>query len=215
GWRRWNSCRPAEPEAHASDRKARPPAGLCLGARSVDVAAVAAFFREALQRVLAQRVDQGRVYAGGHAFQAAADVDGGALLHPGPHPGRAFAQAVLHVAAGAAVARPDTVQALELAGRVPGLEFPAVEGVHGGIALAEDQPVAVVAGGDARLEQGAQAGQPGAVADQQQRSPVGGRMEAGIAADAQVDAVADGGVLRQPARAQAEASVLAYDLAHQ
>src|SRR5690606_6957920 len=144
-WRRWSSCRRAEPADHARHRKARPPAGFCFGAPSVDVAAVAARFREPLQRFLAQCFDEDRVHAGRHAFQAAADVDGGALLHPGAHLGRAFAQAVLHMAAGAAVTRPDAVQAFELAGRLPGFEFLAVESVHGGIALAEEQPVAVVA----------------------------------------------------------------------
>ena len=82
-------------------------------------------------------------------------------------------------------------------------------------ALAEQQPVVACAGGDARLQVGAQAGDAGAVADQYQR-PVGGRrMEAGIGAQAQVDGLARFNALAQPAAAQAGAAVGLGHLPHQ
>jgi peptidoglycan/xylan/chitin deacetylase (PgdA/CDA1 family) len=65
-------------------------------------------------------------------------------------------------------------------------------------ALAEHQPVAVVAGGDPRLEQGAQPGQAGPVADQQHRAVVGRDAEARIGAYPQVDRLADPDAARVP-----------------
>ena len=70
-------------------------------------------------------------------------------------------------------------------------------------------------GGDARLQQRAQAGQAGAVADQDQRAVVVGRMEGGIAAHAQVDARVHRRMFGQPAAAAAEASVGMAHLPHQ
>src|SRR5690606_10604673 len=109
----------------------------------------------------------------------------GAGGDPGTQLAGALTQAVLDVAGGPAIARPDAVEPLDPALPEPPVQFFAVEVVVGGVAFAEQQPVAAMADGDPRLEQRAQAGQAGAVADQQQRAIVGRWMEAGVAAQAQ------------------------------
>ncbi|CPI91503.1 Uncharacterised protein [Bordetella pertussis] len=72
-----------------------------------------------------------------------------------------------------------------------------------------------MAGAAARLDEGAQAGQPGAVADQDQRAGVGRRMEVAIGAHSQVDGLAGLRGVRQPAAAQAQRAVGGAHLAHQ
>src|SRR3546814_8920599 len=70
-------------------------------------------------------------------------------------------------------------------------------------ALAEQQPVALVTGVDARFQQRPQSGQAGPVADQQQGAIVGGDAEAGIGAHAQVHHAAGFNAVDQPAAAEA------------
>jgi hypothetical protein len=67
---------------------------------------------------------------------------------------------------------------------LPLLDFRAMEIIAGGVAFAEQQPVAALAGGDACFDYGAQPGEPSAVADEQQRLCVGGRMKVRVATDA-------------------------------
>jgi hypothetical protein len=65
--------------------------------------------------------------------------------------------------------------------------------------LAEDQPVAALPGGDALAQMRTQAGQPGAVADQDQRTVVLRAMEGRIDPHPQVDLLARRGMQAQPA----------------
>jgi hypothetical protein len=106
---------------------------------------------------------------------------------------------VLDIDLAVLVAGEGQVEALQDAPGAPGLDLVAVEVVVGRRALAEHQPVAMTAGGGAGLQVGAQAGQPRAVADQDQRPVVRGRVEGAVVPHARGDLGPDGGVQGQPA----------------
>ena len=84
-----------------------------------------------------------------------------------------------------------------------------------GLALAEHQPVAMAARRQARLEQRAQAGQAGAVADQDHRPVVVGRVEIAVGPQPEIDLVAQPRHVGQPAAAQAQVAIGPAHLAHQ
>src|SRR5690606_34500995 len=107
------------------------------------------------------------------------------------------------------------IQALQLALREPALDLGAVEPIMLGLALAEYQPVAVMAGRNARLEQRAQTGKAGTVADQQQWTAVGGRVEVRVRTQAQVYRVARLRQLGEPAAARAQSALCVAHLPHQ
>ena len=94
------------------------------------------------------------------------------------------------------------------------MQFVLAQVVVGDIALAKQQPVALLAVGNTRLEQAAQARQAGAVAQQNQRHRRVGQMEAAVAPQAQADGRAEGGVFSQPAGAKPQAAVGVALLAH-
>src|SRR5687768_9064682 len=135
---------------------------------SVHVAPVATLGRPLLDAFGTERLLQHRVDAGGHAVQGAADMDRCAFGHPLAQARQVGAQQVLYVDPGGLVAREREVRMRKGALRLPGLQLLPVVEVVRATAFAEQQPVAVVPGGDARLEQRAQPGQTGAVADQHQ-----------------------------------------------
>ena len=112
------------------------------------------------------------------------------------------------------VAGEGQVQARQLAAGQPALQFVAAIEVMGRVALAEQQPVAPVTGGDPRLEQAAQAGQAAAIADQDQRALILGRMEGAVTAYPRQQVAVQRRVLGQPAGAEAEAAVGMPLLAH-
>ncbi|MCY1524541.1 hypothetical protein D9M68_594800 [compost metagenome] len=122
---------------------------------------------------------------------------------------------MLHVAALGLVARENRVHAFQRAVALPGGDFVPAEPIVSRVAFAEDQPVAPVAGGAARLDQGAQAGQARAVAHQDQGAAVGGRVKIAVDAHAQVYRVAGPGDVGQPAAAQSQRAVRAAHLAHE
>lgn len=84
----------------------------------------------------------------------------------------------------ATVAGIDAVQSFDPAVALPVFDFIAIERVVGCVAFAEQQPVVARTGGDARAQVRTQAGDPGAIADQQHWLRGGGRVEAGIGAHA-------------------------------
>ncbi len=77
------------------------------------------------------------------------------------------------------------------------------------VAFAEQQPVAACACIDAGAKMRTQAGDAGAVADQDQWRIVAGRMEVAVAAQAQINAVADSRVVAEPAAGQARRAIRA------
>ncbi|MNY53232.1 hypothetical protein D3C86_1889700 [compost metagenome] len=79
--------------------------------------------------------------------------------------------------------------------------------VVGGVAFAEQQPVALFSLGDAGLEQAAQPGEAGAVTQQNHRRARLRQMKATVAAYAQADCRAHWRVFGQPTRTQAEAAI--------
>src|SRR5690606_24102838 len=118
-------------------------------------------------------------------------------------------QAVLHILAALAVAREDDVGAFQYTCGLPLRDLVAVEEIVFGVSLAEDQPVAAwLTARGARLQVAAQAGQAGAVADQDQRTRgIVAETEIGMRAQPQIDDGAEGRSLRQPARSHAERAV--------
>ncbi|MNN51385.1 hypothetical protein D3C81_1660190 [compost metagenome] len=82
------------------------------------------------------------------------------------------------------------------------------------VTLAEQQPVALLAGIDPRPQQAAQASKASAVADQDHRRGAFGQMEATVAPQTQVKGAIDWQVLGQPARTQAKVAVGVTLLAH-
>ena len=82
------------------------------------------------------------------------------------------------------------------------------------IALAEQQPMPLLAIGDPRLEQAAQPGQAGAVAQQNHRYRLGWQVETAVAPNPQADAATYRCVLGQPAGADAQATVRVHFLTH-
>ena len=83
--------------------------------RSVHVASVTSFVGQALQGLLTEHFAQHPVDTAGHALQAAADVQGRALVDPAPQFIRRFMQAVLDIDLLRLVAGEGQVQALQLA----------------------------------------------------------------------------------------------------
>src|SRR5690606_11998357 len=217
-----NSASRSRPKKTAGARSSPRPASSCSrrprGGRpgpSVHVAPVAVGPAQAGQAFFAQYRGQRLVHALRHALQAAAYVDIGAGPYPRGHVGRGIGKRMLHVAPCRRIAREHGVQALQPALREPSLDLGAVEPVMLGLALAEHEPVAVMAGRDARLGQGAQAGKAGAVADQKQWPSVGGRVEVRVRAQAQVYGVAWLRQFGQPAAAWAQSALCVAHLPHQ
>ena len=101
-----------------------------------------------------------------HASRVATDVHIGAVLEPLPHARRFFAQFVLHVHFLRLVARPRQAVAVQEAVFLPALPFGLVEEVFGEVRVAEHQPVFPrCLMGDARLHEGAEGRDAGAVAN--------------------------------------------------
>src|SRR5690606_6001024 len=107
------------------------------------------------------------------------------------------------------------VKALDPSFAVPLLKLVAVMEIVRAGALAEQDPVAMMARLDPLAQQRPQSGQTGAVADQHQGPVVRGAMEGRVATYPQVDPPAWLGVSRQPAAADAKGVVGVRDLSHQ
>src|SRR5690606_36349720 len=135
-----------------------------------------------------------------------------AIGQPAPQVGGSGLQSMLHVDALGLVTRKGQVKSFDAAAVLPAGNLLGIVEITIGIALAEDQPVAEPAFGDALAEHGTQAGDSGAVADEDDRHMGIRRMEGGVGAHAGADFSTERGVFGQPAGAQAETAVGATPL---
>src|SRR4051812_1426452 len=115
---------------------------------------------------------------------------------------------MLYINALLLIAREREVELMQQPLRMPRRDLTAIIVILRGVALAEDQPIPVLAATHARPQVTAQARDAGSVADEDQR-PIGRRrMKAGIGSKPHANRVTDDRKLSQPARADAERSVI-------
>ncbi len=149
-----------------------------------------------------------------HAQKTAADVDRCAVVQPYTQFSSSLAQAILYVDLFRLITGESQVQASQTTRLKPALKLGTAMKVVGAVTFTEQQPVARLPLSDAGLEQAAQAGQPCAVAQQNQRDRFSRQMKAAVATHAQTDRTVEDRMFGQPAGTQPQTAVSMNLLTH-